>query len=389
MDPLARRLLLKLLHAGDRNVAGTRSREAALTASGLAEYRENRSLQAKEAFETTFAAAQAEGAVRLTWEGRREEHGFIKRVEIADLAALARFLGLEIHSATVERAAAQLQPFQDLFPVLEEVIARWSRIQAVRTSQATDVGDWLDAIRVIDYARSATTEGRMATPIREASARLFKDSKRIEKLVGPVDVLLCDAIEGRGREPAEVWQELGLYREEQPALLAGRVVVCRTRGASLLDAPYTGLPPASVMGLDGSPAQVLTIENLTTFHSEAKRRCEEDLLIIYTAGMPSPAWRAMYRRLLRDVPAGTPVLHWGDVDEGGFRIAARLAEEATHAGHTLQPWRMRPEDVPEEMRRKAQPSTLERMRRFAAAAGWVPLGEAVVAAGFTVEQESL
>ncbi|WP_088952662.1 Wadjet anti-phage system protein JetD domain-containing protein [Variovorax sp. HW608] len=65
------------------------------------------------------------------------------------------------------------------------------------------------------------------------------------------------------------------------------------------------------------PSQVLTIEDQTTFHVWAREHCDADVLCLYTAGMPSPAWRAMYLRLLSEFTAATPVLHWGDVDEAG------------------------------------------------------------------------
>lgn len=126
------------------------------------------------------------------------------------------------------------------------------------------------------------------------------------------------------------------------------------------------LPDSSttVLGVDGALALVLTIENQTTFHSEAKRRADDDVLLIYTAGMPWPAERAMYERLL----AGTPVMHWGDVDEGGFLIAANVAEAARPAGHVLQRYRMSPAEIPEGRRRPVAGGQAERMRAFAAKA---------------------
>lgn len=214
-------------------------------------------------------------------------------------------------------------------------------------------------------------------------------AKRVEKLIGPVDVLLCGSVEAAARAPADVWRELGLFREEHPALLAGNVVVRRDRVSACLDAPYGGLPATTVRGLASVPRQVMTIENLTTFHSEAKRRCDEDVLLIFTAGMPSPAWRSMYGRILLDAPKSTPVVHWGDVDEGGFRIASTLARCARDAGHVLQPWKMHPEDVAAEVRRNASSYVLDRIQHFAAAAGWAALGEAMREAGFTLEQEGL
>lgn len=388
MDAHARQLLEKLLRDGDKADAGVRSRAAALTHSNLAAYRSERLLQAKESFETTMQAARAQGAVSLTWDDPQEGNSFIKRVDLVDPRALAVFLGHTPLADVLAGAAAQFAPYLERFPVLNDVMQRWSQLRTVRTLTPASVQDWLDGVKVIDSARGVAADA-ISVPIREASYRIFKDSKRIEKLAGPVDVLLCGSVEAVPREPAAVWEELGLFREEHPVLLAGQVVVQRKRVTALLDTPYAGLPTSTVLGLAGVPSQVMTIENKTTFHSEARRRCSEDVLIIYTAGMPSPAWRAMYGRLLRNVPAGTPVFHWGDVDEGGFRIASILARDALEAGHTLQPWRMHPDDVPPNARRKATPYILERIRYFAAAAGWSALGEAVVEAGFTVEQEGL
>jgi hypothetical protein len=247
---------------------------------------------------------------------------------------------------------------------------------------------WRDGAKVI-RACAQRTESDVELPLREFSAKLFRDSKRLEKLAAELDVLLCDSIESPSRAPAEIWQELGLLPQEHPVLLAGRVQIDRGRVCGLLDAPYVGLPAASVRSLVGPVDEVLTIENLTTFHSEARKRCDSRGLLIYTAGMPSPAWCSMYQRLLRDLPRHVQVRHWGDVDEGGFRIAARISEVVRATGHRLVPFRMSPDDVPEQMRVQASPATLARMQRFATAAGWTDLGLEVIAAGFTAEQESL
>ncbi|TQV61922.1 MAG: DUF2399 domain-containing protein [Halothiobacillaceae bacterium] len=388
MDVRARKLLEKLLRDSDKADAGVRSRSAALTSSSLKAYRSERSLQAKESFETTMQAARAQGAISLAWSDAQERNGFITRVDLVDPRALAAFLGHTPLVDVLADAEARFAPYLERFPVLNEVLQRWSQLRTVRSLTPASVSDWLDAVKVIDSARE-TPPAAGAMPIREASYRLFKDSKRIEKLAGPVDVLLCGSVESAPRASAAVWGELGLFREQHPALLAGNVVVRRERVTACLDMPYSGLPADTVLGLDSVPHQVMSIENMTTFHSEARRRNTENVLILYTAGMPSPAWRTMYGRILRDVPEGTPIFHWGDVDEGGFRIAAALAREARAAGHTLLPWNMHPDDVPSDVRCKATPYVLGRIQHFAAAAGWSELGKAVVVAGFTVEQEGL
>ncbi len=333
-------------------------------------------------------AAQAHGAAKLTWEDPQERNGFIKRVDLKDPRLMAGFLGQTPLSDVLAEIAEKFEQHYGRFPVLGDVLERWSQLRTVRSLTPASVQDWLDAVQVIDAAGDALHD-EIVMPIREKSYRIFKDSKRIEKLATPVDVLLSASVETPPREPAAVWAELGLFREEHPALLAGEVIVKRERVTAVLDAPYSGLPAVTVTGLGSVPRQVMTIENLTTFHSEARRRHTEEVLLIYTAGMPSPAWRDMYGRILKDLPDNVPIFHWGDVDAGGFRIAAALGAVACEAGHKIQPWKMHPDDVPEEARKKATPYVLERIQHFATAAGWHALGDAVATAGFTVEQEGL
>src|SRR3546814_14110392 len=88
--------------------------------------------------------------------------------------------------------------------------------------------------------------------------------------------------------------------------------IARDRTTGLIDAPYLGLPAGTIQKVASKVTEVITIENKTTFHSEAKRHQDNEVLLIYTAGMPSPAWRAMYRRLLVSLPTATPFYTWGD-----------------------------------------------------------------------------
>ena len=386
MDLLARKALLRLLKSADKHEAGVAVRRPSLTDAALAPYKALRGLREKEAFEAAMAHAQAEGAVTIQ-RPRHDPQGFIERIELADLGKLALLLGEVPHGALVEQARGTLAPFTEAYPILHDVLACWVKLKNVRGNGPDDAAQWAMACEAIAYARAQVALGAVETPVRDASSRLFKDSKRIEKLVARIDVLLSGTVEDDARPDAEVLQELGLYREPQPVRLAGNIVVRRERGALPLDRPYCALPPSTVLGLGSPPQQLLTIENQTTFHGWARQHCDSGALCLYTAGMPSPVWRAMYLRLLADLPAGTPVLHWGDVDEGGFRIAAFLSRSAAEAGRTLLPWRMRPADVPEGLRREATPRTVERMVKYAGEAGWGAIADELAEARIVAEQE--
>ncbi|MCV2219878.1 Wadjet anti-phage system protein JetD domain-containing protein [Thauera sp. Sel9] len=389
MNHLAIDLLTKLLQDGERQQAGRRSRAAAITGKRLEPYRGLRNLREREEFEASMRAASDAGAVALIYDrGFRDERD-LARVELKDLNGLAAFLGMTTRGSVLEEARRTLQPVLEQHPVLAEVLIKWSELRSVRNTKPEQAAEWRDACAVVTQMASDTRASEGELPIREVSARLFKDSKRIERLTAVLDVLLSGSIDAPPRQPFDVWKELGLIREEQPVRLAGAVKIRRSRVCALLDAPYSAFHAGSVLAVDDVPQHVLTIENQTTFHTEAVKHQNENVLLIYTAGMPSPAWRAMYERLIRSLPEPVALYHWGDIDEGGFRIAAQIARIAHEAKRTLKPFRMAPEDVPEVMRRPATKHTLERIRTFATEAGWEELGQAVAEAGFIVEQEAL
>lgn len=385
---IATNLLGKLLDAGNKYAAGARTRLPALTAAQLKPYRELRSWQYKQECDETFLAARDAGAVSLQRDKLNPNDGLFKRIDLVDVQALATFLGSSTYADQVNETIGQLDQLKAEFPVILDVIGRWRSMSKVRGLGPQDSGAWIDAAKIIRTCAARNQES-IAAPVREFSARLFLDSKRIEALTPHLDILLSGSIEDRPRAEAQVWQELGLFREEHPVLLAGHVHITRNRTTSLIDAPYMGLPAATILGARSLVTAVITIENKTTFHSEAKRRQDDKILLLYTAGMPSPAWRAMYGRLLESLPSTTPIYHWGDVDEGGFRIASTIAAVARGAGFSLQPYGMSPEDVPLEMRVRASARTLERIHHFACAAGWPELGQAMREAGFIAEQEAL
>lgn len=389
MKMIARSLLEKLLADSDKASAGRRTRPAVLTKSNLSEYYACKTLQEKEEFEVAINAARAEGAIKFSIGTRGSANDFIDRIELVDSRLLAKLLNKVPAAVHITFANNLLTPLANRYPVIHDILNQWAQLKTVRTFTAADAQDWVDAITVIDYARDNMVNKVVLTPINEVSGKLFKDTKRIKKLAAPIDVLLSGDINADHRPPTEVWEEIGLFREEHPVRLAGNISISRDRVTDYIDSPYMGLPAATIKSLASKPSMILTIENQTTFHSEARRRCDEEVLLIYTAGMPNPPWRDMYARLLKSLPTDVPVYHWGDLDEGGFRIASVLASVAKDAGHTLQPWQMHPNDVPIEHRRPASANTINKMIHFAKATGWNAIANAVAEAKFTVEQESL
>jgi len=386
MNHLARKTLKELLRLADRKAAGIARNAPCLTARHLVVYRDLRSFAEKEEFDASMKHAQVTGAVRLIWPAGNRD-GFIERIELVDVEKLASLLQTQTASVVVKTAAEQLRDKQVCFPVLGDVVERWKSLAKVRGSGPTDVADWIDACTAIEWCRNAVADGRLETPLRDASALIFKDSKRMEKLVAVLDIVLCGSVDADPRDANQIYQELGLYKEPQPVRLAGNVVIRRSRVTAVLDVPYTALPAAEVLALESVPNKIITIENLTTFSVLARASAATGDLVLYTGGMPSPSWCAMYDRVLASLPSSVPIFHWGDVDEGGFRIAAFIAQRTQARNRQLNAWKMKPSEIPLSQRRDASDRTLEHMRRFAEIAGWHDIAEEVFRLRFIAEQE--
>src|SRR5690606_511295 len=131
MNPLARKALERLLKSADKHDAGTTVRRPTLTGSALSEYRELRSLRAKEDFEAVMAYAQAEGAI-IVLRPRRDPQGLIERIELVDVVKLASILGKMPHAMRVQSARQALATRFCEHPVLIDVLSNWEKLKKVR-----------------------------------------------------------------------------------------------------------------------------------------------------------------------------------------------------------------------------------------------------------------
>jgi DNA topoisomerase VI subunit A len=221
--------------------------------------------------------------------------------------------------------------------------------------------------------------------------RIFGDSKRLEALTPWLELLLTGELTPSGLDDAQIWSALGLRREPQPVLVAGHGIVVLADASIALCHPYLGLPVDAVRSIQTRARYVLTIENLTSFHDAARALPDRDGLLIYTGGMPSPAWRHFFERLLESLPAQTVLYHWGDIDEGGFRIAAHIAAIAARYDRSIHPWLMSPQDIERSDRPAQQPShaCLLKMVDWAERAGWQQIASALIQDPIRVEQEAV
>lgn len=357
------------------------------------EYPAQRTWPEREAFHGQMALAERAGAITIQRARYRGEGQDIERITVADLAALATYLDVKLQQTRVSEAEAVLAPWRARFPVLEDVLAAWQAGRRVRGHTAEAARAIADAALVVDACQQDLMRERS---LRRESARLFAGqanaSKRIEQLTSWLDLISSGHLKADGTlEDVHVWAALGLRKEPLPLLLAGNAQLHLEYGQLSLLRPWLGVPPESLRTVQTPARCVLSIENLASFH-DAARLSDPDTLLLYTGGMPSPAWRRAYACILRSLPADARIYHWGDIDQGGFRIASVLAHSAAETGHRLLPWQMSPTHLPASIRtraKRADPATLKAMCHWAERADWPQIAHDLQQQPLMLEQELL
>lgn len=385
----ARTVLERLLRRAESARLRGADEHASLPMGSAGEYAALRSLAELEVFHAEVALAERDGAIVAQREVRSGDGSRLLRLTVADLSALASHLGVQLLNDRVVVAKRQLEAWTARFPVINEVLEAWCGGRRVRGCGPEAAEDLADAATAVAARAGDAGHERI---LRRESVRLFGDSKRLEKLTAWLELLVTGELAASGFSKEEVWSAIGLRREPQPLLLSGSGRVELTDASLPLVRPYLGLPVEAVQSVTATADYALSIENLASFHEAALSPGASRGLLVYTGGMPSPAWRAAYVRLLESLPPTCPVYHWGDIDEGGFRIAAVLAEAVRDAGRVLHPWLMSPVELGASVLRDAEPpspSVLAAMRYWAGRAGWDALAEALARQPIHLEQERL
>ena len=392
-DTPARRVLERLLRRAEAALRAGDRRPATLPMDGkrdAAEYRALRGVADFDDFHARIALVERAGAITVERDRHRDNGERLLRLAVRDAAVLARELGVALLHERVARAEVALDRWRPRFPVIGDVLEIWRDGRTVRGHPVEAAVDLADAAHAVALLQADACAERI---LRKASVELFGHSKRLEALTPWLDLLVTGEPAASGLEDERVWSALGLRREPQPLLLAGPGTVALDDGSfHALPRRWLGFPVDAVRGIATGAGALLSIENLASFHEAAALRGEAPVLLLYTGGMPSPAWRAAYLRLLEGLPADAGLYHWGDIDRGGLCIAARIAHSAQAAGRRLQPWQMSPAVLPAAVVAAAErpaAGVLAAMVRWALEAGWDPLARALQRQPLLLEQERL
>jgi len=279
-------------------------------------------LNQRDAFHERIRAAGRRGAIVVQWSKQGGDDKTVERISVRDTQALASFLGAKSAETALREATELLSPWTDKNARIKEILSRWSQGMKVRSLGPDSAPSFVDALRVLEALALSPGEDQV---LRRMSVRLFSNSKHIENLNRPLDLLTNATLLAPARTRLELFNQLGLVKEPHPFLVAGSGVLRlqEDQEATVLS-PFLGVASKTINGYSGAPAWILSVENLTTFHLCSQLSAARDGLIVYTGGMPSPAWASAYTAILDDCPPVIPIFHWGDIDADGFRIAARI-----------------------------------------------------------------
>lgn len=382
--PLADDMLADLLQRGERaRLRGSdRAIQTAFTDTKSAYWQQ--SYEDRQHCHLRFTAAEHSGAIHLKWSKQGGEDRPLEKVRLRDVDKLATFLGSPTVSESVQAARTVLNPWLTAYPRVAELLDAWASLKSPRGLGTDSASDFRDALRVLEVLKQGDGNDQI---VRVLSRHLFQDTKRIEALSRHIDLLTAENLSAPARRQEEVFGVLGLLKEPQPFLAGGTGTLTLLPSQQCPIAwPFIGVSNRHVAGYCGTPAWVLSIENLTTFHLASQHPDAAIGLMLYTGGMPSPSWCHAYARILDSLPESIPVYHWGDIDQGGFRIAAHIRHKCIHR-HSFHPWLMDAEQLDGTTYSEATQATRTNMAQHACDAGWDALSKRMLPR--TVEQEGI
>lgn len=325
--------------------AGRRRVALPLTRETMPDYWDDRSADKRLLIHHALAELEAEGLIAVEWAPHAvglEARRVILRLE--HLPAAYRRAGRIPRAELEERLRETALAWRPRLPhwgvkfvdALTAALASGGSLPAgFAPGEEQLLENLLQAVAALDPAA--------AVPRRVFSLRVFGASKHFEQQVEGrlVRVLRQFHPAAAGLEDRrELLAEVGLTENPDHIFVSGPLVLAHAGRRADLAAfrPDVGLPASMVAGaevLELPVDQVLTMENLTTFHVLAARAPDRTLLI-YLGGYHNRLRQLFLQRLWQAAP-GAAFLHWGDIDLGGFQIFRLLRNGS---GVPLQPYRM-------------------------------------------------
>jgi len=280
----------------------------------------------REAFLRILADAERNGGISVV-KGRGEARHLIDRIRLRDASTLYTFLGRVPADELAREAVAKLRaqsPAQgtDVAQALDVIAAGWLRGERPLGLGRERLDQAAEFIVALQAALTRDTLDRR--DLRTYSGQVTGDSKLMERQASRIVAFLKEI--GRldaGLSDHQAMASLGLEKFPQPVLISGPV---RVGAADFCQLVYVGIAPeqAPLVEPSAPTRSLVTIENLASFNRHVREARLAGDVVVYTGGFPSRAVVAALVAISR-WPASRIIHHWGDIDEGGLRIALNLS----------------------------------------------------------------
>lgn len=193
----------------------------------------------------------------------------------------------------------------------------------------------LQELRDILYAVEYLLKVESESFARDFSVRLFKDSKLFDQISHKVISLLFEY--GDFPEKEQVLETLNIVKTPTYVNFRGAGIVVLSGQRIDLNSLKSDIAISSIMledieRIEITGKKVMTVENLTSFHTAAK----EDTFLIYLGGFHNRIRRDFIKKIYRQNP-NVEYLHFGDIDAGGFHILKHLRKST---GVEFKPYKM-------------------------------------------------
>ena len=290
----------------------------------IPEYFEDTSV-AYDEIHQELKAMEAGGLIRIHWRNAKADH-IVEKVS----------LNLEqLEDAYAVAGRKKLQTEQETF---KEYLRRWDEGCEVLRNFIDWVEDRLDkGLSIKAYADMDDIEGFSSLIrgvqavvdnqeecfIRELSMKLYGDSKKLEGLKRKIENIIVNFSDHKERfsQIEDVFLEFSVLKNPSVVMIKGDLILLTENDKiPLKDFQYgIGISSKDIHHIDfegdSSVKKIITIENLTTFY----RVREESALGIYLGGFHNEARRNLIWKAHQAFPKAK-LVHWGDIDIGGFKI---------------------------------------------------------------------
>lgn len=216
-----------------------------------------------------------------------------------------------------------LRKYQDKTPLLQLFCTE--QLDRLSKNKKVQYCDEIEKLELILKVLSEIEKIEEETYVRNFSIRVLGDSKAFEKIKSSVVSILFEY--GDYPDKDTILEDLNIVKNPGYVYAKGNGTIT-VSGQAINLGKLDGAVGLSSELLDDiekieiNASKVITIENLTTFHSYV----DEEAFIIYLGGYHNSIRRKLICKIYRDNPY-VKYYHYGDIDAGGFYILLDLRKK--------------------------------------------------------------